>query len=30
LGKPTTFADIEGALTALARVLERQTAQPDA
>jgi cysteine desulfurase len=30
LGKPTTFADIETALTALARVLERQTAPPDA
>jgi cysteine desulfurase len=30
LGKPTTFADIETALTALARVLERQPAPPDA
>lgn len=30
LGKPTTFADIESALTALSRVLERQTAPPDA
>jgi cysteine desulfurase len=30
LGKPTTFEDIESALAALARVLERQTVPPDA